>query len=72
MDIRTQTFIVIKKNGKYLVGTILGSRDLRWSQYVFDAYRTRDMNKADALARKVGGIKVLFNRVSGDVRVIGA
>ena len=50
----------------------MGSRDLRWSQYVFDAYRTRNREKADALAKKVGGVKVLFNRVSGDVKVLGA
>ena len=30
-DIRRQTCIIIRKNGEYLVGRILGSKDLRWS-----------------------------------------
>ena len=46
--------------------------ELRWSQYVYDAYRTRDKEKADRLARRVGGVKVLFNPVAGQVKVIGA
>ena len=72
MNIRTQTYIVIRKNGLYLVGKSMWGPELRWSQYVYDAYRTRDKEKADRLARRVGGVKVLFNPVAGQVKVIGA
>lgn len=72
MDIRLKTCLVIKKNGRYLVGRILWSQDLRWSLYVYDAYRTRNMEKARELARKTGGILVLFNSVTGETRTIGA
>ncbi len=67
-----KTCLVIKKNGRYLVGKILWGQDLRWSQYVYDAYRTRDRERAEELARRTGGIMVLFNSVTGETRTIGA
>lgn len=69
-DIRRQTCIIIRKNGEYLVGRILGSKDLRWSNYTYEAYRTRNKEKAEKIARKVGGITMLFNPVTGDLRVM--
>ena len=69
-DIRRQTCIIIRKNGEYLVGRILGSKDLRWSNYAYEAYRTRNKEKAEKIARKVGGITMLFNPVTGDLRVM--
>ena len=63
---------MIRKNGQYLVGTILGSADLRWSNSIYDAYRTREWEKAAELARKTGGIMVLFNSANGQQKVIGA
>lgn len=71
MDIRLYTCLVIRKHGRYLVGRILGSSDLRWSDSIYDAYRTRDREKAEALARKVGGVMVLFNPVAGQKKTIG-
>ena len=68
--IRKKTCIIIRKNGKYLVGKILWSNDLRWSIYQTDAWRTRDMEKARALARRTGGIMVLFNPIVKQKRVI--
>lgn len=69
-DIRKKTCIIIRKNGKYLVGKIIWSNDLRWSIYQADAWRTRDMEKARAMARRTGGIMVLFNPIVNQKRVI--
>ena len=38
MDIRLLTCVIIRKNGKYLVGRILGTDDLRWSDSPHDAW----------------------------------
>lgn len=70
-EIRKQTCIIIRKNGEYLVGTVLYSHELRWSLSVYDAWRTRDMEKARRIARKVGGVMVLFNPVVNQRRLIG-
>ena len=61
--IRRETGIIIKKGNEYLVGTILYSTDLRWSLSPYDAWRTRNKAAAEMVARKVGGIMVLFNPI---------
>ena len=63
--LRRETCIIIRKDGEYLVGTILYSRDLRWSYSAFDAWRTRDREAARRVARVVGGMLVLFNPIIG-------
>ena len=55
MDIRTKTCIIIRRNGEYLVGKMLFSTDLRWSNSAYDAWRTRDREKAEEIARETGG-----------------
>ena len=50
MDIRMETCIIIRKDGEYLVGKILGSMDLRWSIYAHKAWRTRDRKDAERVA----------------------
>ena len=70
MDVRRQTCIVIRRNGEYLVGRILYSKDLRWSWTPYDAWRTRDREKAREVARRTGGIMVLFNPVLGEKKVM--
>lgn len=69
-DIRKKTCLIIRKNGEYLVGTILYSTDLRWSGSPYDAWRTRDREKAEEYARKLGGIVMLFNPVVNQRRVL--
>ena len=69
-DIRKKTCIVIRKNGEYLVGTILYSTDLRWSNSPYDAWKTRDKERAREIARKTGGIMVLFNPIVNETRVM--
>ena len=69
-DIRKQTGIIIRKNGEYLVGTILNTSDLRWSTSPYEAYRTRDRKKAEKLARRTGGVMVLFNPIVNQMRIL--
>jgi len=69
-EIRKQTCIIIRKDGEYLVGTILYSRDLRWSYSYNDAWRTRDRDAARAVAGITGGEMMLFNPIIGKVREI--
>ena len=70
MDIRRETCIIIRKDGEYLVGTILYSTDLRWSRSAYDAWRTRRKEDAERVAGKVGGEMVLFNPIANQKRVI--
>lgn len=69
-DIRAQTCIIIRRNGEFLVGTICYSTDLRWSASAYDAWRTRDREQAAEVARKTGGVMVLFNPVTGERRIL--
>ena len=70
MDIRAKTCIIIRKNGEYLVGRILGTNDLRWSIYAHEAWKTRDRKKAEEIARRTGGIVMLFNPIVRQMRVL--
>ena len=69
-DIRKKTCVIVRKNGEYLVGRILYSRDLRWSRSPYEAWKTRNRGKAEKVARKVGGITVLFNPIVKQMRVL--
>ena len=71
-DIRTKTCIIIRKNSEYLVGYIVFTHDLRWSDSPYDAWKTRNTEKAAEVARKVGGVMVLFNPIVNQRKVIGA
>lgn len=68
--IRKATCLIIRKDGEYLVGTILGSTDLRWSQSPFDAWMTRDVGQARKVAEVTGGITMLFNPIVNQLRVL--
>lgn len=70
MDIRTKTCIIIRKDGEFLVGTILFSTDLRWSTSPYDAWSTRRKEDAERVAGAVGGEMVLFNPVARQMRVL--
>ena len=71
-DIRTKTCIIIRKNSEYLVGYIVFTDELRWSGSPYDAWKTRNKEKAAEVARKVGGVMVLFNPIVNQRKVIGA
>lgn len=70
MDIRRKTCIIIRKNGAFLVGTILFSTDLRWSTSPYDAWMTRKREDAERVAGAVGGEMVLFNPIVKQMRVL--
>ena len=69
-EIRKKTGIIIRKDGEYLVGTILKSTDLRWSRSPYDAWITRNLGFAEMVAAMVGGEPVLFNPVVNQMKVI--
>ena len=71
-DIRRKTCIIIRKNNRYLVSRKISCFDLRWSESRNDAWRTRNMELAAKVARKTGGIMVLFNPIIQKTKVIGA
>lgn len=64
-DLRRKTAIIIRKNGEYLVGREIYDGPLKWSGDKYDAWRTRDREKARRIARITGGIAVLFNPIIG-------
>lgn len=70
MNIRSKTQVIIRRGPDFLVGTILYSTDLRWSASPWDAWGTRDMEKAEKVARKTGGDLWLFNPVAGQLREV--
>lgn len=69
-DIRKATCLIIRKNSEYLVGTVMYSTDLRWSCSPYDAWRTRNRDKAEDIARKTGGIVMLWNPVARQMKVL--
>ena len=69
-DIRKATCLIIRKNSEYLVGYVMYSDDLRWSTSPYDAWKTRDVETARRIARKTGGIMMLWNPVARQMRVM--
>ena len=67
-DLRKATRLIIKKDGEYMVGRILYSRDLRWSTSPNDAWWTRDREQAEFVARQLGATVVLYNPVVNQIR----
>ena len=68
MEIRRLTRLIIRKDGKYLVGKVLDSDILRWSESPWDAWGTRIRAKARSIAEKTDGEIVLFNPIVGQAR----
>ena len=68
MDIRRHTGLIIKKDGKYLVGRILDTSLLKWSESPWDAWMTRIRANARSIAEKTGGEIMLFNPIAGQER----
>ena len=69
-DIRKATCLIIRKNSEYLVGKILYSDELRWSGSPYDAWRTRNKEAAERVARRTGGIVMLWNPPTKQMRVL--
>ena len=69
-DIRKKTCLIIRKNGEYLVGRVLYSTEIRWSSSPYDAWRTRNREKAEEYARRTGGIVMLWNPIVKQIKVL--
>lgn len=67
MNIRKCTVVIIKRGAEYLVGRIPYSTELRWSGSPYDAWKTREKEKAQAVAHVVGGDLWLFNPIAGQL-----
>lgn len=70
MDIRRETCIIIRKDGRYLQGKKWLSDELLWTWSAYDAWRTRRKDDAERVAGAVGGEMVLFNPIANQKRVI--
>lgn len=70
MDIRMQTCIIIRKHGEYLVGKEYAGGGLKWSTSPYDAWRTRNVDRAREVALKTGGIMILFNPIVKQMKVM--
>ena len=68
MDIRRQTWLIIRKDNDFLVGRAIYSKELRWSSSPWEAWRTRIRANARSIAEKTGGEIMLFNPVAGQLR----
>ena len=69
-DIRRCTVVIIKRGAEFLVGRIPYTTELRWSGSPYDAWKTREKEKAQAVAYVVGGDLWLFNPIAGQLREI--
>ena len=72
VDIREQTYLIIRKNRLFLQGKEWITGEPLWTQYTYNAWRTKEREQAEEVARKLGGVRVLFNPVTGKKKVIGA
>lgn len=69
-ELKKQTCVIIRKNGEYLGSRILESPELRWTTSPYEAWKTRDKDKAKEIARRTGGVTVLWNPIVRQMRVI--
>ena len=67
MDIRRQTALIIRKDGKYLVGRDAWGA-LIWNSSPWAAWKTRIRAEALGVAEKTGGVIMLWNPVAGQMR----
>ena len=72
MDIRLETCLIVRRGNEYLVGKIVFCNELRWSLSRWDAWRTRSMEDARKVARRVGGVPRLFNPIVGQEKAVKA
>lgn len=67
MNIRRKTCLIVRKDGKYFVAYCPMTQRLKWSESIYDAWRTRDKNAAIRASRILGGVPVLFNPIVGQI-----
>ena len=67
-DIHTRTFLILRKNRLYLVGYDALVHKPKWSQDCYDAWRTKDVEKARKVAAKTGADILLFNPLLSQIK----
>ena len=70
--IRRKTCLIIRKNGRYLKGRSMLTNEVEWTWSAYEAWKTRDRETAENVARATGGVLVLFNPIVNRTRLIGA
>lgn len=70
VDIRKYTRVIVRRNREYLQCKSKIHGGLVWSASPWDAWWTRNADNARAIARKTGGIPVLFNPVTGRTSIL--
>lgn len=68
MNIRLKTCLIVKRGKEYLVDVNQVTRCLDWSVSPYHAWRTRNRESAEMVARKVGGRLCLFNPVAAQTK----
>ena len=66
--IRQATVLIVRRGTDFLVGRIPYSMEYRWSRSPYDAWGTREKDKAQKVAKLLGGDLWLFNPVVGQLR----
>lgn len=67
VDIREYTRVIIRRNGQYLFCVSEFTKKPEWRDSPYDAWHTRDMNCAKAVANVLRGEPMLFNPAVGKV-----
>ena len=71
-EIRKKTCLIIRKNERYLKGWNMLTNKIEWTWSAYEAWKTRDRETAENVARATGGVLVLFNPIVNRTRLIGA
>jgi hypothetical protein len=61
--IRRQTSLIVVKNGQYLSHRNMVTGKIEWDPHLSRAWRTRNRDDAQKLARMLGGRLMLFNPI---------
>ena len=68
MDIRKETVLIVRKDGQFIQTESAVIGGTLWTASVYDALRTRKVEKALQSAQRVSGQLWLFNPVTGKLR----
>lgn len=69
-DIRTKTVLIVEDDGWYLSRIEMLTGRVIWSRELSEAWRTRDRNKANAVAEEYVGRLMLFNPIIWEVKAL--
>lgn len=68
MDIRRETVLIVRKENQYVQTISAVTSGTIWTPHAYDAWRTRNAQKAIQQAKDVDGEVWLFNPVAGQLR----